>query len=138
MFLSNEALNEDAPIKSMKKEILQIMIEFISLHHKTLKNYLPDIKNSALMIFKKDRSPTIKENCLKLLNLIIRVYDAEVLEKMIDCQSMTNMFLDEIKFLRPKATVKGRIWSVLGSLTEKFPEKMTDFQVEIQDVMFRE
>lgn len=121
---------------NMKKEILAIIADFINLHPTTIKNYLPFIKDSVLMIFKKDMNPLIKEESLKVLNQIIRIYSREILDSTINCHDLTQLLLNEIKFLRPTASVAGRIWSLLGNLSEKFEEKMKTFQVEIQEVMF--
>jgi hypothetical protein len=45
---------------------------------------------------------------------------------------MTRM-LDEIKLRRPKASVKGTIWSMVGLLLKKFGDDVKQYSTESQD-----
>ena len=48
---------------------------------------------------------------------------------------MMTILLDEIKKKKPTAMVRGRIWEIIGLLSEKYHEKLKDFRVEVQDVL---
>lgn len=135
-FLNDNASEKDKHITNLRKEVLDIICDYVQVAKYHLINYLAFIRDSTLGIFKKDSSVVVKEAALKVIVKILQSYEAEVLSPVIKVEALAHMMLDEIKFLKPKPGVRGRIWQILGELIRKFPKDMENLNFEIQEVSF--
>lgn len=135
-FLNDNAGEKDKHITNLRKEVLDIICDYIQIAKYHLINYLAFIRDSTLAIFKKDGSLVVKEASLKIIVKLLQSFEPEVLAPVIQVDALAHMMLDEIKFLKPKPSVRGRIWQILGELIRKFPENMKDLIFEIQEVSF--
>lgn len=135
-FLNDNASEKDKHITNLRKEVLDIICDYIQVAKYHLVNYLLFIRDSTLGIFKKDASVVVKEAALKVIVKLLQSYEADVLAPVIKETVLAGMMLDEIKFLKPKPGVRGRIWQILGELIRKFPKEMEKLTFEIQEVSF--
>jgi hypothetical protein len=67
---------------------------------------------------------------------IIDHYSIEEVNNIIQPKEVITRLLDEIKFKKPSASVKGTIWNMVGALHNKFQQELREFLVESQDQMF--
>ena len=135
-FVNANNLEKDRNETNLRKEILEIISDYMQVCRYSLINYLEFIKNSSLTIYKTDYSMVVKESALKIIVKMLQSYDATILDSVIQCNRLSQILLDEIKLIKPSASVKGRIWQILGELIRKFPEQMLLLIVEIQEVSF--
>lgn len=135
-FLNLNATDKDKQIVNLRKEIFDILTYYIKINHSSLINYLPMIRDSCLTIFKKEISQKVKEISIKPIQVIIDLYDADLLKPILLIQPLANVFLDEYRHMKPQAGVKGMIWSIVGAMTRKFPEEMADYRLEIEELIF--
>lgn len=134
-FLNENATDKEKQIVNLRKELFEIMTEYLRMNSASLINYLTMIRDSCLVIFKKEVSQKVKEVSLKPIQVIIDLYDADLLKPILDVGSLANMFLDEYRHMRPQAGVKGMIWAILGAMTKKFPQEMINFRLEIEELI---
>ena len=134
-FLNKNCLSKEKRLVNMRKDIFNIIKDYITINSSALNNYLVMIRDFSLVIFKKDVSQIVKERALAPIQTIIEIYDGELLETTIQVKETASILLDEIKILRPKAGVKGMIWTILGLLTDKFSTIMLEFRVEIEELI---
>lgn len=137
-FLRENSLEKEKNIVNLRKEVMDIICDYIQVAKIYLINYLPFIRDSTLSIFKKDNSIVVKEAALQIIVKILQAYEPNILEPVIETSSLTYTMLDEIKFLKPKPSVRGRIWQILGELVKRFPHRMEGFLNEIQEVSYHE
>lgn len=135
-FLNDNASEKDKHITNLRKEVLDIICDYIQIAKYHLVNYLAFIRDSTLAIFKKDSSLVVKEAALKIIVKLLQSFEPQVLAPVIQVEALAHMMLDEIKFLKPKPSVRGRIWQILGELIRKFPLLMQSLIFEIQEVSF--
>ena len=60
------------------------------------------------------------------------------LKEIMDPEELLNILLDDIKLCKPAATVRGVIWNLIGHVMNVFSIELKDFEVEAQDVAFKE
>lgn len=135
-FLHENYLEKDKHITNLRKEVLSIVCDYLQVARGYLINYLRFIRDSALTIFKKDISQLVKETALKIVVKILQNYDSNILEPIVQVESLATMLLDEIKMLKPSPSIKGKIWQILGELVKRFPNKMQPYILEIMEVSF--
>ena len=135
-FLNDNSFEKDKNITNLRKEVLEIMSDYLQVGRNYLINYLGFIRDQAFMIFKKDVSQLVKECSLKLIVKILQNYDQNILAPVLQVDSLAQSLLDEIKLLKPTPSIKGRIWQIEGELVKRFPDKMQPFLFEIQEVSF--
>lgn|SRR3990167_3485896 len=135
-FVNANNQEKDRNETNLRKGILEIISDYMQVCRYNLINYLSFIKDSSLTIYKTDYSMVVKESALKIIVKILQIYDSTILEPVIQSNRLSQMLLDEIKLMKPSASVKGRIWQIMGELVRKFPEHMLLLIVEIQEVSF--
>jgi hypothetical protein len=135
-FLNDNYFEKDKHITNLRKEVLDIVCDYIQVARNYLINYLGYIRDQSLMIFKKDISQVVKEAALKIVVKILQSYDRPILEPVIQVEGLAQLLLDQIKLFKPTPSIKGRIWQIEGELVKRFPEKMEPFRFEIQEVSF--
>lgn len=135
-FLTENATDKEKKIVALRRECFTVMSDYVSVARGYLTNYLTQLKNSTMLIFRKETSDAVKEAALKFLLKIIQTYDKDVLIRVLEIQALASTLLDERKLMRPKPPIKGRIWQILGELIRKFPEEMKLYCVEIQEISF--
>lgn len=135
-FLNVNCMEKDKHIVNLRKEVLEIVCDYLIVAQNYLINYLGYIRNSALMVFKQDISQVVREAALKIVLKIVQNYEPQILEPVVQVEVLAQMLLDEIKLLKPTPSIKGKIWQILGELIRIFPDKMHRFVLEIQEVSF--
>lgn len=135
-FLNENNLEKDKRLVNLRKDVLETICDYLIVAQNYLINYLGFIRNSVLTVFKQDSSIQVRESALKIIVKIIQNYEPTILEPIIQTESLSNMLLDEIKHLKPAAGIKGKIWQILGELARIFPQKMSAYLLEIQEVSF--
>ena len=137
-FVMNNCLDSDRIGSNLRKEILEIIGDYLQVARGYLINYLVFIKDSSLAIFKKDISQNVKESALKIVVRILQSYDASILDPIIQADTLRDILIQEVTKLKPSPSVKGRIWQILGELIRKFYAKMIPNIFEIQELSFYE
>lgn len=137
-FLRDNSLEKDRNVVNLRKDVLDIICDYLQVAKIYIVNYLPFIRDSTLSIFKKDTSIVVKEAALQIIVKILQSYETNILEPVMEVGSLSHMMLDEIKFMKPKPSVRGRIWQILGELIKRFPHRMEALLNEIQEVSYDE
>jgi hypothetical protein len=135
-FLNINASNRNYEIADLRKEVLDIICDYVQVAKYHLINFIAFIRDSTLGIFKKDCSEVVKEAALKVIVKLLQSFEADILAPIVKVETLAHMMLDEIKFLKPKPGVRGRIWQILGELIKKFPNDMKNLKDEIQELSF--
>lgn len=135
VFLNENAQVKEKRVGNLKKELLVIMSDYIKLYSPNLINYLETLRNSLLRHFKLELTQEAKESSLFVLLTMIELYEPDLLGPVLQVKTMAQIFLDEIQRMKPKAGVKGALWTILGILSKKFTDEMSQFRVEIEELM---
>ena len=76
-FLDESAYEKDRLFANLRKNLFKLIAEYISFHRKHVSEYLPQIKDLTLKLFKKEISNFVKPHCLMVICSIVENFSAE-------------------------------------------------------------
>ena len=93
-FLEENAYEKDRLFSNLRKNLFVLIGEYISYHKKHVFEYLPQIKEKTLKLFKKDISNFVKPCCLGVLCEILKNFPPEKIKDFMDPESLIDTLLD--------------------------------------------
>lgn len=126
VYLSESVTSNDAKLFTGARYELCIflseLIKFCQRHKHSLSDYLVDIKNTCISLFRKEDGNKVKEKALcvvkDLLSLDLELFDTQSLE----LAKLADLLLTEFAVGKCSMKVKANILVLEGVLLEKFPE----------------
>ncbi|EAL66880.2 DNA-dependent protein kinase subunit [Dictyostelium discoideum AX4] len=115
----------------IKVSILNLIAEFIEILQVRTDDYAIAIKNTCVLVFRKDQSHSVQAAAFgpikKILHLMSRVLkQGSIVAESFGVSEMTQLFLLQFTCGKLTQTVRGEIIVVLGLFTEYFSSNMCD------------
>ena len=129
-FLRQNLGANDSLLAGVKKRLLETVGEFMRERPSHVATYLPQINDTCIRTFGGDANSLVKEAALQLLVQIIDHYPLAVLSKFLAPSELVARLLDEIKLRRPRPSVKGALWALVGLCHKKFGEGVRNYLLE--------
>ena len=96
VFLDENAQEKEKRLVNLRKELISVLCDFMSLHSGYLINYLTILREDCLKLFKKEITQEVKKMTLKPILLMIELYEPQILRSVIKVTSIADVLLDEI------------------------------------------
>ncbi|KAK7506702.1 hypothetical protein BaRGS_00002177 [Batillaria attramentaria] len=112
--------------QSSKAGLLDLMSGLAQKMGKKLLPYALDVKEVCMSAFSRDRSAKVKNAAISALIKVIELTVGTQMGEELKIDKMVNKFFMELtKTSKLTATVKGNIYTLLGVLSEVYPEYVT-------------